>query len=154
MSSKVYIGDLNKEDLIAALWSRSKPAAFFAMSGLPAPPFNKEDALRQAEQLNWCFDYLQGRVIKSDLSGEEADPWGYDRDNGAGAFREAVEGVRNKRKGVAKGGASSGSATAPLATVAASTPAPATSTANSNELKNLVQPESNLHTRVTRFFGF
>ncbi|KAL4987764.1 hypothetical protein BDW68DRAFT_177517 [Aspergillus falconensis] len=121
MSSKVYIGDLNKEDLIAALWSRSKPAAFFALSGLPAPPFDKEDALRQAEKSGWYFDYLQGRVIKSNLSGEEADPWGYDRDNGAGAFREVVEGVRNKSKGVAKDKVHSESATAVAANVTPAT---------------------------------
>jgi hypothetical protein len=31
------------------------------------------------------FDYLKGRVMKIDLSGEMMDTWLYDRDNGQGS---------------------------------------------------------------------
>jgi hypothetical protein len=41
------------------------------------------------------FDYLQGRVMKVDLSNnEEFDPWLYDRDNGQGAAAEVIEALR------------------------------------------------------------
>jgi hypothetical protein len=40
------------------------------------------------------FDYLKGRVIKVNLSGDEIDPWGYDRDNGQGAVEEIVSILR------------------------------------------------------------
>lgn len=36
------------------------------------------------------FDYLQGRVMKVDLAGDELDPRLYDRDNGEGAARRAI----------------------------------------------------------------
>jgi hypothetical protein len=37
------------------------------------------------------FDYYKGRVMKVDLSGDELRTWGYDRDNGDGAARRALE---------------------------------------------------------------
>ncbi|KAL4994394.1 hypothetical protein BDV10DRAFT_189062 [Aspergillus recurvatus] len=165
MSSTIYIGDLNKGDLIAALWSRSKPAAFFAMSGLPAPSFDKEDALRDAEKFGWTFDYLQGRVIKSDLSGNEVNPWGYDRDNGDGAFKEVVESLRNKGKGVAKDKAGPKPATASFVTAAASAPTTGTSVApgphasaatpaNTTGPKNPKQSRGERRTGAARFFCF
>lgn len=40
------------------------------------------------------FDYLNGRVLKVDLSGDRFDPWGYDRDNGQGSAQAAVDEVR------------------------------------------------------------
>lgn len=40
------------------------------------------------------FDYLQGRVMKVDLSGDSFDPWGYDRDNGEGAAFSVIRSLR------------------------------------------------------------
>lgn len=37
------------------------------------------------------FDYLKGRVMKVNLSGDEFDEWGYDRDNGSGAAHRALQ---------------------------------------------------------------
>jgi len=37
------------------------------------------------------FDYLKGRVMKVDLSGDELDPWLYDRDNGHGAAKRVID---------------------------------------------------------------
>ena len=39
------------------------------------------------------FDYLKGRVMKVDLSGNELDPYLYDRDNGEGAAERVVSGL-------------------------------------------------------------
>jgi hypothetical protein len=36
------------------------------------------------------FDYLQGRVMKVSLEGDELDARLYDRDNGEGAAAEAI----------------------------------------------------------------
>jgi hypothetical protein len=45
------------------------------------------------------FDYLYGRCLKVDLSGDQVDPWGYDRDNGGpGAFQRVVEVVRQMER--------------------------------------------------------
>lgn len=40
------------------------------------------------------LDYVLGRVMKCDLSGDTADTWGYDRDNGEGKFTEVVKELR------------------------------------------------------------
>lgn len=40
------------------------------------------------------FDYVQGRPLKADLSGDEFNPALYDRDNGQGAGAAAVERAR------------------------------------------------------------
>jgi hypothetical protein len=40
------------------------------------------------------FDYLKGRVMKVNLSGDEFDPWLYDRDNGQGAAERAIASIR------------------------------------------------------------
>jgi len=44
------------------------------------------------------FDYLKGRVMKVDLSGNELDPWGYDRDNGQGRAAEVIESLRGTQE--------------------------------------------------------
>ena len=36
------------------------------------------------------FDYLKGRVMKVDLSGDKLNPFLYDRDNGQGAAAAAL----------------------------------------------------------------
>ena len=40
------------------------------------------------------FDYVRGRVIKCDLSGDTLRPGSYNRDNGAGAAEAVVDSVR------------------------------------------------------------
>jgi hypothetical protein len=90
----VYIGDLDKLELLCALWQRSKPAAFFAMAGMMSPALDKRGALEEAQKFKWSFDYFQGRLIKADLSGDAVYPAGYDRDNGEGVLAEVAQQVR------------------------------------------------------------
>ena len=42
------------------------------------------------------FDYLRGRVMKVDISGDEIDPRLYDRDLGDGAAERAIAALRQK----------------------------------------------------------
>ncbi len=42
------------------------------------------------------FDYLKGRVLKVDISGDTFGAWGYDRDNGEGAAHAAIERLRRR----------------------------------------------------------
>ena len=44
------------------------------------------------------FDYLHGRVLKVDLSGDEFDERLYDRDCGEGAAQRAVDSVRAEKE--------------------------------------------------------
>lgn len=42
------------------------------------------------------FDYVFGRVLKIDISGDEFDERLYDRDNGYGAAEHAIRNLRNR----------------------------------------------------------
>lgn len=91
-ASTMYIANVSKKKLLKALWLRSKPAAFFAMSGVVPPAF--DDAA--ADKAIWGYiDYFQGRVIKMDLSGPEAKTDLYDRDNGKGAALQALQDAKH-----------------------------------------------------------
>jgi len=46
--------------------------------------------LIESEQDGFRFDYLKGRVLKVNLSGDEFDPRLYDRDNGDGVADRVI----------------------------------------------------------------
>ena len=83
---------LNKADVLAALYNASKPQGMGFMHYDPKP-MTREEAEALLEQ-GTHFDYLAGRVMKVDLSKDELNEWGYDRDNGQGAAERAIAEVR------------------------------------------------------------
>lgn len=81
-----------KAEVLAALYNASHPQGLGFLHFSPPYPMSIE----QAEALlakGAYFDYLQGRVMKVDLSGDELDPRLYDRDNGAGAAQRAIDSI-------------------------------------------------------------
>jgi len=93
----IDITGLNKAHVLAALYNRSHPQGWGYLHAVP------EDMTHvQAERLldgseEKRFDYIQGRVMKVNLSSEtEFDPWLYDRDNGAGAAARTIYELRAK----------------------------------------------------------
>ncbi|KAL4801798.1 hypothetical protein BDV18DRAFT_164608 [Aspergillus unguis] len=94
MSSKISIANIPKALLLKELWNRSHPAAFFAISGFPAPDYDEKEALAEAEKCQWVLGYILGRPIKADLSRDETDPTHYDCDVGEGAFKEVVDSAK------------------------------------------------------------
>ncbi|KAJ0417068.1 hypothetical protein BJY00DRAFT_316183 [Aspergillus carlsbadensis] len=95
-TTEVSIKDLPKLPLLHALWQHSPPAIFYENRNVPPPSWDAEEAQQIAKRFNWSFDYVRGRVIKSDLSGDEVNPEWYDRDNGKGAFAEVVREFRER----------------------------------------------------------
>lgn len=87
----VNIQGIDKVKLLEALWKKSQPAAFFRMQGISPPSFNMNEA---QQAVKGYIDYFNGRVIKCNLSGDEVDVWGFDRDNGNGAFQSVVDSLR------------------------------------------------------------
>lgn len=61
----VLIKDLDKVEVLRALWNNSEPAVFFKISGKQSPPFDETEAKKAVNQY---IDYFCGRVIKMDLS--------------------------------------------------------------------------------------
>lgn len=83
---------MKKEYVLLALYKAAKPTEI----GNPLIP--PEMTLSMAEQLivnnpSLRFDWVIGRSLKVDLSGDEFDPYLYDRDNGEGVAAKAMPGA-------------------------------------------------------------
>ncbi len=91
-TEEISIAGLNKADVLAALYNASRPQGMGFMRYDPKP-MTREEAEKILADIT-SFDYLQGRVMKLDLSGDEFNPWGYDRDNGSNAAANAIAALR------------------------------------------------------------
>jgi hypothetical protein len=89
----VDIRGLDKADVLCALYENARTQGMGVLHYLPGP-LSREEAQEQLE-LSPRFDYLLGRVLKVDLSGDEFEERLYDRDNGAGAAYAAISMLRN-----------------------------------------------------------
>lgn len=75
------ITGLDKAEVLAALYNGAAPQGRGFLHFVPgdATPGQMSEVIA-ARGGNLDFDYLQGRVMKVHLSGDEFDPWLYDRD--------------------------------------------------------------------------
>ncbi len=87
----ISLKGLNKADVLAALYNASKPQGMGFMHYDPKP-MTRDEAEALLEETT-DFDYLKGRVMKVDLSGDELDERGYG-DNGKGAAERAIAELR------------------------------------------------------------
>lgn len=86
----IKIAELNKADVLAALYNRARAQGMGFLQYDPTP-MTREQAQEILDAGHTRFDYIKGRVMKVSLSGDEFDPWGFDRDNGQGAAQEALD---------------------------------------------------------------
>lgn len=92
----VNIEGLNKAEVLKALWDCSKSQGM-SFLGLPSNGIFTLEMARQEIMMHYpflYFDYVKGHVIKVDLSNNEFDPFGYDRDNGDGAAQKVIDNLR------------------------------------------------------------
>ena len=84
------IKGISKAKILAALYNNSSPQG---MGWLQATPEDMTEAEAQEllDQGETYFDYLNGRVMKVNLSGDDLSPNLYDRDNGEGACERVVK---------------------------------------------------------------
>lgn len=85
----IDISGIDKAELLAALYNRARPQGLGFLHYTPEP-MNVDEARQLLKSSDGYFDYLQGRVMKVDLSGDELTTWLYDRDNGEGAAATAI----------------------------------------------------------------
>lgn len=90
----VSIKGLNKAQVLAALYNGSKPQAFGFIHYTPQPMTEQEAAATIVNQ-GFSFDYLNGRVMKIDISNDDVHTQGYDQDNGTGAVEGIINALRN-----------------------------------------------------------
>ena len=87
---------LDKAAVLAALYNASKPLGlgirFFDSAVMTVP--EAAELLEESKAWDCYFDYLKGRMMKVDLSGDDLSFWLYDRDNGAGAAQRAIDGIK------------------------------------------------------------
>lgn len=98
----IDISGLDKAALLAALWNNAAlpPGA----SDPDTRPMTAEAAQSvflyrrvsdgQTGDDVYGFDYFGGRLLKVNLAGNRLDPWGYDRDNGAGLAEQVITHLR------------------------------------------------------------
>lgn len=88
----IDISKMNKCEVVAKLFNASKAQGMgFLQAGhdVEMTAFEAEKCLDEVG--NGYFDYLKGRIMKVNVSGDELDPRLYDRDNGEGAAARALE---------------------------------------------------------------
>lgn len=90
----VSIAGLDKAAVFAALFNGARAQGLGFLQYNPKPMTPAEAQKRFGGRFE-SFDYVDGRVMKIDLSGDEFDPWGYDRDNGAGAAQRVIDTLRS-----------------------------------------------------------
>ena len=86
------ITGLNKAAVLAALYNNAKVQGlgFLQATGKPMEEAEAAELLKEQRY----FDYLHGRVMKIDMSGDEINTRLYNRDNGEGAAERVVESLR------------------------------------------------------------
>lgn len=87
-----YIGDLDKKELLRALYAYATPQGKGYLQYQPNNNLTDnevEQALKKSS-----IDYLNGRVMKVDLSGSSLNTWLYNRDNGVNAAEKVIAQVR------------------------------------------------------------
>lgn len=93
-NDRVDITGLDKAAVLAALFNNARVPRMFAEVKMTT-----EDAREciddQGDDL--FFDYVGGRAVKADLSRDEIDPWGFDRDNGDGAMQRIIDQLRSEQ---------------------------------------------------------
>jgi len=78
----------NKAKTLAALYNAAKPQGLGLLHFTPEDM--TEDHANTLLEDTTYFDYVHGRVMKVDLSGDEFSPALYDRDNGLGSAAAAL----------------------------------------------------------------
>lgn len=83
------IKGISKAKILAALYNASRPLGLGHLQAT-AGDMTEAEAQKLLDDGQTQFDYLRGRVMKIDLSGDELRTALYDRDNGQGAAEDAI----------------------------------------------------------------
>ena len=77
------------------MWREQKNtgSTFFGLQSL----WFDEDLAKTVIDRNRYIDYFCGKIIKTDLSRDEVDPWLYDRETYQGRLREIINAMRSEK---------------------------------------------------------
>ena len=85
----VNIAGMDKAAVMAALHKYSKAAGLGVLHDIG--PMDVDACRMYIARYGLCTEYVGGRVMKVDLSGDTFNSWLYDRDNGRGRAQCAVD---------------------------------------------------------------
>lgn len=91
----IDITGIDKATLVAELFNNSKPQGLGFFASGSKSPMTKVHAQQYLDRGQTYFDYLEGRVMKVNVSENTLNPAMYDRDNGAGSANRVVEAIKN-----------------------------------------------------------
>lgn len=89
----VSISNKDKAEVLASLYNKSHPQGLGFLH-FDSTPMSIDEA-REILKTQTYFDYLKGRVMKVDLSSDQVNTWGYNRDNGELAAEKAIAACKN-----------------------------------------------------------
>lgn len=89
----ISIKGKSKAKVLKALYDHSHVQGLEFLQAVPDGTVTVEHCQKLLKETTY-FDYLYGRVIKVDLSGDEFEERLYDRDCGEGATLRAIESVK------------------------------------------------------------
>ena len=89
----ISIKGLDKAKVLKALYDNSHVQGLGFLNAVP-DDFVTIEVCKELLEKHTYFDYLYGRVLKVDLSGDEFNEWLYDRDCGQGAALAAIQSIR------------------------------------------------------------
>ena len=89
----IDIKGLSKAEVLAGLYNASHVQGMGFLQAIPGS-MTAEHAQTIIDQGITDFDYLHGKVMKVNLSGDTFDEWLYDRDNCTGAAQLVIDKIR------------------------------------------------------------
>ena len=91
----IDISGLNKVEVLRALYANAKPLGMGMLHFIPGPlPVDEAKELLAYDPRYMDFDYLKGRLMKVNITGDSFEERLYDRDNGNGAAARAIATLR------------------------------------------------------------
>ena len=95
--SVVDITGLDKAEVLLALYNNSRCQGLGFLQAIIDDDYTLQNARRDIDESpDHYFDYVRGRILKVDLSGDTFDSRLYDRDNGEGAAEAAIKALKEK----------------------------------------------------------
>lgn len=88
----ISIAGLDKAAVLMALYDAARPLGMGFLHYRPEPMTREQADGLLAKSLH--FDYVGGRPLKIDLSGDELNQGLYDRDQGEGAAQRCIDKLR------------------------------------------------------------
>lgn len=95
MEGTLNITGVDKAEILRVLYNHSKPLGMGMLQYIPGDLSTEDSQILIKRQKS--FDYLQGRVMKIDLSGDTLRTGLYNRDNGDNAAEKILKPLLEKR---------------------------------------------------------